>query len=153
MTTLPVLPSYIPVNGITAVPLALVSIVLINVLRQVFFKRRNEPPVVFHWVPVIGSTVTYGIDPFKFFFQCQKKVHILISYFKLTDGIMVDGEIIVWGCIYIHSARQESHRVFGIQGQSIHPKRETQGRQRRGNICRPHHAVLWRRCDLRCAQR
>jgi hypothetical protein len=34
----------------------------------------NEPPVVFHWLPIIGSTVTYGIDPYKFFFAQQKKV-------------------------------------------------------------------------------
>ena len=45
-----------------------------NVLRQVLFKNLNEPPVVFHWVPIIGSTITYGIDPFKFFLENQKKV-------------------------------------------------------------------------------
>ena len=48
--------------------------VVTNVLGQRFAKRKNEPPVVFHWIPFIGSTVTYGIDPFKFFFDCQAKV-------------------------------------------------------------------------------
>ena len=43
-------------------------------LQQVLFKDPNEPPVVSYWLPVIGSTVTYGIDPFKFFFDCQAKV-------------------------------------------------------------------------------
>jgi hypothetical protein len=51
----------------------LLSVVL-NVLKQLLLKKPNEPPVVFHWFPIIGSTVTYGIDPYKFFFAQQKKV-------------------------------------------------------------------------------
>ena len=50
------------------------STILWTVLQQMFFKNRNEPPVVFHWFPIIGSAVTYGMDPFKFFFDCQAKV-------------------------------------------------------------------------------
>lgn len=45
-----------------------------NLLNQLLFKNPNEPPVVFHWVPLIGSTISYGIDPFKFFFACREKV-------------------------------------------------------------------------------
>ena len=48
--------------------------VVINVLRQLLFKNPNEPPVVFHWFPIIGSTITYGMDPYKFFFECKEKV-------------------------------------------------------------------------------
>ena len=48
--------------------------VVINVLQQLLLKNPNEPPVVFHWFPVVGSTVTYGIDPYKFFFDCRAKV-------------------------------------------------------------------------------
>ena len=48
----------------------LVLIVLYTVLQQLFFKHPNEPPVVFHWLPIIGSTISYGIDPFKFFSDC-----------------------------------------------------------------------------------
>ncbi len=47
-----------------------------NVLQQALFRNPNEPPVIFHWLPLIGSTVTYGIDPFKFFFDCQAKVRV-----------------------------------------------------------------------------
>ena len=57
-----------------ALPSFLILVILFNVLQQLAFKIPNEPPVVFHWLPVIGSTVTYGIDPFKFFFDCQAKV-------------------------------------------------------------------------------
>jgi hypothetical protein len=52
----------------------LVLAVVLNVLNQLLFKNPNEPPVVFHWLPVIGSTVTYGIDPYRFFFENRAKV-------------------------------------------------------------------------------
>lgn len=55
----------------------IVLTIILNVLRQLLIKTPNEPPVVFHWVPFIGSTITYGIDPYKFFFSCREKVHIL----------------------------------------------------------------------------
>ena len=48
--------------------------VVFNVLHQVLFKNPNEPPVVFHWFPIIGSTITYGMDPYKFFFANKEKV-------------------------------------------------------------------------------
>lgn len=50
-----------------------------NVLHQLWFRKPHEPPVVFHWVPFIGSTVAYGIDPYKFFFQCREKVIFLMK--------------------------------------------------------------------------
>jgi hypothetical protein len=52
----------------------LVLAVVLNVLQQLLLKNPNEPPVVFHLFPVIGSTITYGMDPYKFFFAQQKKV-------------------------------------------------------------------------------
>ena len=51
-----------------------VLIIIVNVLVQLISKNPNEPPVVFHWVPFIGSTIAYGIDPYKFFFACREKV-------------------------------------------------------------------------------
>lgn len=48
--------------------------VLLNVLQQLLFRNPSEPPLVFHWVPFIGSTISYGIDPYKFFFNCRDKV-------------------------------------------------------------------------------
>ena len=54
----------------------LVLAVVLNVLSQLLLKNPNEPPVVFHWFPIIGSTITYGIDPYKFFFECRAKVSL-----------------------------------------------------------------------------
>ncbi len=52
----------------------IVIAVVLNVLNQLLLKNPHEPPVVFHWFPIIGSTITYGIDPYKFFFDCRAKV-------------------------------------------------------------------------------
>lgn len=52
----------------------MILVVIVNVLQQLFFRNPNEPPMVFHLFPVIGSSVTYGIDPYKFFFDCRAKV-------------------------------------------------------------------------------
>lgn len=61
------------VAGLGILTLVVLS-VLTNVLVQLLFKNPNEPPVVFHWFPFIGSTVTYGMDPYKFFFNAREKV-------------------------------------------------------------------------------
>jgi sterol 14alpha-demethylase len=53
--------------------------ILLNVLNQLFFRNPSEPPVVFHLLPLVGSTVTYGIDPYKFFFSCREKVFCTTS--------------------------------------------------------------------------
>lgn len=48
--------------------------IILNALKQLLFKNPNEPPVVFHWLPLIGSSIAYSSDPYKFFLDCQKKV-------------------------------------------------------------------------------
>lgn len=57
--------------------------ILLNVARQLLFRNPNEPPIVFHWVPFIGSTVTYGIDPYKFFFACREKYGDVFTFILL----------------------------------------------------------------------
>jgi hypothetical protein len=52
----------------------IVLVVILNVLHQLIFKNPNEPPIVFHWVPFVGSTIGYGMDPYDFFFACKQKV-------------------------------------------------------------------------------
>lgn len=58
--------------------IATVSIVAAvwNIIKQLYFKDPNQPPVVFHWLPLVGSTVSYGQDPYQFFFDCQNKVSL-----------------------------------------------------------------------------
>ena len=52
---------------------------LLVLFSMLAYQRRQtnnsrDPPVVRHWIPIIGSAVAYGADPFKFFAQCQAKV-------------------------------------------------------------------------------
>lgn len=51
----------------------LISPIFINICLQNRSSKKNLPPLVYHWFPIIGSTVTYGTDPFKFLFDCQAK--------------------------------------------------------------------------------
>ncbi|KAF2480722.1 eburicol 14 alpha-demethylase [Neohortaea acidophila] len=57
--------------------------ILLNVLSQLLFRNPHEPPVVFHWVPFFGSTITYGIDPYRFFFACREKYGDVFTFILL----------------------------------------------------------------------
>lgn len=48
--------------------------VFVNVMQQLLFRNPTDPPLVFHWLPFIGSTVIYGMDPPKFFRDNREKV-------------------------------------------------------------------------------
>jgi hypothetical protein len=48
--------------------------VVLNVLSQLLPQNPNEPPLVFHWFPILGNTISYGMDPYPFFFKCREKV-------------------------------------------------------------------------------
>lgn len=62
----------------------LVLAVVLNVLKQLLFRNPNEPPVVFHWIPFIGSTIGYGINPYKFFFRCREKVCFRVRHSSIA---------------------------------------------------------------------
>ncbi|KAI0022292.1 cytochrome P450 51 [Xylariomycetidae sp. FL0641] len=57
--------------------------VFLNVLKQVLFRNSNEPPLVFHWFPVIGSTITYGMDPPRFFKENREKYGDIFTFILL----------------------------------------------------------------------
>jgi len=50
--------------------------IALNVVYQFLYRilNRSRPPLVFHWVPFIGSAIHYGMDPYGFFFGCREKV-------------------------------------------------------------------------------
>ncbi|TRX97920.1 hypothetical protein FHL15_001130 [Xylaria flabelliformis] len=68
--------------GVVVAGLLLFSVIL-NVLQQLLFKNPNEPPLVFHWFPVIGSTITYGMDPPRFFKENRKKFGDIFTFVLL----------------------------------------------------------------------
>ncbi|KAJ5906101.1 uncharacterized protein N7473_003017 [Penicillium subrubescens] len=64
------------------IALVLISVVL-NVINQLFFYSGNEPPVVFHWFPILGSTISYGMDPYQFFLSCRRKHGDIFTFILL----------------------------------------------------------------------
>lgn len=43
-------------------------------VHQIAPRDSSLPPVVFHWLPIIGSAIQYGNDPINFFLKCREKV-------------------------------------------------------------------------------
>ena len=63
--------------------------ILANVIRQWLFYDRSAPPEVFSLLPVLGSTITYGIDPFNFFFGCHEKYGDVFTFVLLGRKVTV----------------------------------------------------------------
>jgi sterol 14-demethylase len=52
--------------------------IFFNVLWQKIAPRKtSDPPLVFHWLPIVGSAIWYGSDPIGFFETCQERVRCL----------------------------------------------------------------------------
>ncbi|KAI0103783.1 cytochrome P450 [Nemania sp. FL0031] len=68
---------------------ALLTSVLVNLLRQKLPRRNSSPPIVFHWVPFIGNTVAYGKDPFKFYQKCREKYGDVFTFVLLGKRMTV----------------------------------------------------------------
>ncbi|CUS23771.1 LAQU0S11e03928g1_1 [Lachancea quebecensis] len=45
--------------------------------------RRDRVPLVFYWVPWVGSAVSYGMRPYEFFAECQEKYGDVFSFMLL----------------------------------------------------------------------
>ncbi|CCF57563.1 hypothetical protein KAFR_0C05720 [Kazachstania africana CBS 2517] len=45
--------------------------------------RKDRPPLVFYWIPWVGSAVSYGTKPYEFFGDCQKKYGDIFSFVLL----------------------------------------------------------------------
>lgn len=85
-----VLPESHVLAGLTAVAVFAVGATILNVLHQLLVPQpKNEPPRVFHVVPVIGNAVTYGMDPYKFMFDCREKYGEIFTFVLLGRRMTV----------------------------------------------------------------
>lgn len=128
--------------------IALVSVVM-NLIHQLFFYKHNEPPVVFHLFPFIGSTVSYGMDPYKFFFSSREKVRGDRLGFEAVDKAYTN---LVRRYLHFHLTRQENHSLSRDRGKRIHPEWKTQGCQRRRSLRQADNTRLRLRRGLRLFQ-
>ncbi|KAJ7170930.1 lanosterol 14-alpha-demethylase [Mycena crocata] len=64
--------------------------ILFNALWQKIAPRKaSDPPLVFHWLPIIGSAIWYGNDPINFFQACQEKYGNVFTFVLLGRKVTV----------------------------------------------------------------
>jgi hypothetical protein len=128
--------------------------VFLNVAQQIFFKNPNEPPVVFHWFPWIGSTVTYGINPPVWLKENRAKVRISHNHnhWPVQTARLTNVFPTVWRRLYFHPARQEDDGHGWTPGQRLHSQRKAQGRLGGGDLHTPYHACIRQGCRIRLSQ-
>ncbi|KAJ1024407.1 hypothetical protein NDA18_004574 [Ustilago nuda] len=107
-----------------AIVIPLLAIVF-NVACQLLLpKPKNLPPVVFHLVPVLGSAIYYGIDPYKFFFECRERYGDVFTFVLLGRRITValgpKGSNLVFNAKHQHVTAEDAYThlttpVFGKQ--------------------------------------
>lgn len=92
------LPLYIPKEQLPSllvlVPALVVGLpvlaIALNIFYQLFWpKDPTLPPVVFHWIPWVGSAVSYGMDPYGFMFRNREKYGDLFGYVMLGRNMVV----------------------------------------------------------------
>ncbi|WPH01564.1 eburicol 14-alpha-demethylase [Acrodontium crateriforme] len=68
----------------SAIALFVSLAIILNVASQLMLRGNpNEPPLVFHWVPFFGNTIVYGMEPYKFFFDCREKYGDVFTFILL----------------------------------------------------------------------
>ncbi|GAA6033161.1 hypothetical protein JCM8097_002975 [Rhodosporidiobolus ruineniae] len=68
-------------HGVLYVVGAFALVVALNVAWQLLAPRDpKRPPLVFHYVPVLGCAVSYGMDPMGFLDDCQRRYGPVFTY-------------------------------------------------------------------------
>jgi sterol 14-demethylase len=67
-----------------------IAYIAANIVRQLLFPNKQEPPVVFHWLPWLGSALSYGKDPYKFLFAAQAKHGDVFTFILLGRNVTVN---------------------------------------------------------------
>ncbi|KAI1650370.1 cytochrome P450 51A [Daldinia loculata] len=84
-----------PTHNVAYVIATLILTIAINVLWQLLPRRKSEPPLVFHWIPFVGSAISYGLNPFEFFTNCRKHHGDIFTFVlfgkKITVYLGVEG--------------------------------------------------------------
>lgn len=67
-----------------------VVVIILNALGQLLLPRdKSHPPVVFHWIPIVGSAIEYGMDPLQFFERCREKYGNVFTFVLLGRRMTV----------------------------------------------------------------
>lgn len=89
---------------------------------QLLPKDPTLPPVVFHIIPWFGSAATYGMDPYKFLFDCREKYGDVFTFIllgrRMTVALGPKGNNLSLGGKITHVSAEEAYThlttpVFG----------------------------------------
>lgn len=137
--------SFTPLQA-SAILTVLISLsVLVNVLFQfVAIGKGNKPPLVFHYFPIIGSTVSYGKDPMVFFERCKQKVRGYLSLYP-EEGIYLLTTLsgVVRKCIHIHPPWTTRHCIPWSPRKQLCVKWKAKRTIRRRSLCAADDACFW----------
>ncbi|KAG6841440.1 hypothetical protein C0991_011110 [Blastosporella zonata] len=86
--------AYLPQSNSRLALLLFVNIpiiaIVLNVVWQLIGPRKaTDPPVIFHWLPYVGSAIQYGNDPMNFFFACREKYGDVFTFVLLGRKVTV----------------------------------------------------------------
>ncbi|KAK5635991.1 hypothetical protein RRF57_011703 [Xylaria bambusicola] len=68
---------------------AVLTSIFVNVVRQYLPRPKSEPPLIFHWLPIISNVIEYGTDPFKFYERCRAKHGNIFTFVLLGKKMTV----------------------------------------------------------------
>lgn len=112
--------SELPLQGLvlTSITSLFLVAVALNILKQLLFRNRYEPPVVFHWIPFVGSAIVYGQDPVKFLKNNQAKVGALLVMVSVVTKLWLNA--FCWSSmgIFLHlsCSGERSHHTWESKG-------------------------------------
>lgn len=76
--------SFRSLNLSVQIALVIFTPIVYNLLYQfVYSFRKDRVPLVFHWIPWVGSAVGYGMQPYDFFELCRQKYGDVFAFVLL----------------------------------------------------------------------
>jgi len=101
-------------------------VVGLNILKQLVVPRDPSlPPLVFHYIPWFGSAASYGMDPYKFMFECREKYGDLFTFILLGRRMTValgpkGNNLILGGKLHQVSAEEAyTHLTTPVFGKGV----------------------------------
>ncbi|KAI0427348.1 cytochrome P450 [Xylaria sp. FL1042] len=77
------------IRGILYLLVAILTSIFINIIRQYLPRPKSEPPLVFHWFPLIGNAIEYGTDPLNFYRRCRAQHGDVFTFVLLGKHLTV----------------------------------------------------------------
>ncbi|CAG8433729.1 10424_t:CDS:2 [Diversispora eburnea] len=95
-------------------------ILLLYALKIILYIRPkpNEPPIIPYWIPLIGSAITMGIDPIKFYRENQKKHGNYFTYILLGRRMVTclgsEGNNFVFNAKLADASAEDAYRSLTV---------------------------------------